>query len=134
MTGITGIDHFTLVVGDRPAVEHFYCDLLGLAPGFRPSFGVPGVWLYAGDRAIVHLLDWPAAGERPDRDADHIAFTASDLAAVCARLAREAVPFEVRRQPDTRLWQLFCRDPAGTRVELTFPPDDSPVEHPCTAA
>jgi len=32
------------------------------------------------------------------------------------------VPYDLRRQPESRVWQLFFFDPNGARVELDFDP------------
>jgi hypothetical protein len=51
---------------------------------------------------------------------DHMAFSAKDLPAVTAALKARDIRYELRRQPDSGVWQLFCYDPSGARVEMDF--------------
>ena len=85
---IHAMNPFTITADDRDATLGFYCGLLGLVDGPRPPFDFPGAWLYApgGGQAILHIvfgrpLPTPRTGV-----IDHMAFTATDLPAVKARL------------------------------------------------
>lgn len=49
-----------------------------------------------------------------------MAFTASGLADVTARLREHGIAYDLRRQAESGTWQLFCFDPNGARVELDF--------------
>ena len=49
------IDHVNIATPDLKTTRDFFVDVLGLEEGARPDFGLPGYWLYAGGRAIVHL-------------------------------------------------------------------------------
>lgn len=51
---VTGLNHFNLVHDDIEAVADFYMRL-GLTRGHRPGFGNTGIWLYIGDRPMIHL-------------------------------------------------------------------------------
>ena len=53
---IASMSHFTVLTDDVDATRAFYCGLLGLVDGKRPPFGFPGLWLYAGDRPILHVI------------------------------------------------------------------------------
>lgn len=122
MTIVQGLDHYTILTDDLAATKRFYCDLLGLSVGDRPPFDFPGAWLYAGGHPVVHVI-----AERPFKHGatggiDHLAFRAGgDIDAVQRRLADAGVPAETRKVPGAPVWQLFCRDPSGVRVELNFP-------------
>ena len=35
----------------------FYCDVIGLAEGFRPTFSRKGFWLYSKGKPIIHLVE-----------------------------------------------------------------------------
>ena len=49
------IDHVNIATENLEKTRDFFVDALGLEDGPRPDFGVPGHWLYADGRAIVHL-------------------------------------------------------------------------------
>lgn len=135
------LDHYTLRVepGALPALRAFYVDVIGLRDGARPHFLFPGHWLYAGERAVVHLagLAGPEEGEVDERTTpatgrlDHISMTASGLAATRSHLAGRKVAWSEAPVPSTTLHQVFLRDPCGLKIELTF---DLAVEGPAAAA
>lgn len=53
---IAGMNHFTVLSGSLDATKAFYVDILGLKEGYRPPLGFPGVWLYVGDQAVLHVI------------------------------------------------------------------------------
>ncbi|MFZ5892941.1 MAG: VOC family protein [Myxococcota bacterium] len=125
---ITRMNHFTVLTDDLAATVRFYRDLLGLREGPRPPLGVPGAWLYADSEAILHIvagrpLPSPRAGVL-----DHMAFSATNLRDIAARLTAAHVAFSLTRQPQTNLWQLFFYDLNGARVELDFDPNEPAPE------
>ncbi|MCA0303132.1 MAG: VOC family protein [Proteobacteria bacterium] len=129
------LQHFTIEPSDLERTKAFYCDVLGLEDGDRPPLGFPGYWLYSGGVATVHLL-----GERKPREGivvrgtekkfddtgrfDHIAFAATDLAGVRARLKQHNVTYREQVVPRTGAGQIFLYDPDGVGVELNFDPDE----------
>lgn len=126
---IEGLNHFNIIAPAvlMAGVRNFYVDVVGLQEGYRPDFGFPGHWLYAGELAVLHLMDGDAidsasgaAGSTGTGHLDHIAFTATDLKATEARLAGLGVEFRKSEFPDFHLAQLFLRDPVGLGVELNF--------------
>lgn len=123
---IVGMNHFTVVAGDRQKTLDFYVGLLGLTVGPRPDLGFPGAWLYAGGtQAVLHMYfdrPMPPAGSGL---IDHMAFTARDLKAVKARFDASETKYELRRQAGAGTWQLFCHDPSGAKVELDFDASES---------
>ncbi len=56
---------------------------------------------------------------------DHMAFSARDMKAVKARFDAAGVEYDLRRQADSGIWQLFTHDPNGAKVELDFDPAES---------
>ena len=118
------IDHINIAA---PAdlletVRAFYCEVLGLKDGFRPRFGQNGYWLYAGDKAIVHLSE----SERHRRKEspgylDHVAFQTSGLKSMIARLDANRIEYRSNHIPEFNMTQLFFTDPAGTGLEVNFP-------------
>jgi len=119
---IQRMDHFT-VVTDRLADTVSFYVRLGLVEGPRPQFGVPGAWLYAAGRAVLHLIE-VSEMPQPRRGAlDHMAYWAEGLVATTQMLDAAAVRHRIIRAPRPySTWQLFCEDPNGVEVELDFDP------------
>ena len=121
---IEGMNHFNVLTDDVEKTRRFYVDIVGLTEGDRPPLGFDGAWLYAGGRAILHVskarLPKPPAGV-----IDHMAFSATDLKGTIARLKRHGVEHRVFQQVGTRIWQVFCHDPMGAKVELDFDPSEA---------
>jgi len=104
-------------------LRDFYCHVVGLSVGSRPPFSVQGYWLYAGDRAIVHLSVADADDDCPADVSStfaHIAFACSDRASYERRLEESGVQYDVAVVPDLGVTQLFFKDPAGNGIELSF--------------
>ena len=121
---IEGMNHFNVLTDDVEATRHFYCDILGLTKGERPPFKFDGLWLYAGGRPILHVSMARLPGERAGV-IDHIAFTSSDLRGTVAKLQAHGIEHTVGQQAGTKIWQLFCHDPMGVKVELDFAPTEA---------
>ncbi|MDO9194066.1 MAG: diguanylate cyclase [Undibacterium sp.] len=110
------------------ALKYFYCDVVGLHPGFRPAFPAFGYWLYAQDSALIHLYE-----ANPDEKLqtnvattlNHFAFDCSNLVEVEETLKRQAVTYRKAIVPLTRQVQLFIQDPGGNNVELNFAVTDA---------
>ncbi len=125
---IHGMNHFTITAEDRSATLGFYCGLLGLREGHRPELGFPGAWLYAegAPQAVLHIYwDRPMPSGRTGV-IDHMAFTASGLQTVKARLDEAGQKYDLRQQAGAGTWQLFTHDPNGAKVELDFDPTETP--------
>ena len=125
---IVGMNHFTVLSNDLDATKRFYMGVLGLTEGYRPPLGFPGVWLYSGKQAVLHVIAGRPLPEPPQGVLDHMAFTATDLRATVRKLESEGIKYELRKQADSGTWQLFCYDPCGARVELDFDPAEPAPE------
>ena len=53
---------------------------------------------------------------------DHIAFSSRDLKGTVARLEQHDIRYSISKQVGSGIWQVFCHDPMGARVELDFDP------------
>ena len=53
---IQGLDHINIHTSKREETLRFYTEMLDFQEGFRPPFDFPGAWLYAGERAVIHLV------------------------------------------------------------------------------
>jgi catechol 2,3-dioxygenase-like lactoylglutathione lyase family enzyme len=117
---IQRMDHFTIVTDRLEQTLAFYA-MLGLNAGPRPNFGVPGAWLYAADRPILHVIEVTDMPE-PRRGAlDHMAYRAQGLLATTRLLEERGIAHRIIRTPAPfRMWQLFFEDPNGVDVELDF--------------
>jgi catechol-2,3-dioxygenase len=107
-------------------LKDFYCEIVGLAQGQRPSFESFGYWLYAGDQCVLHLSQ-----ARPDEvrlthiatTFDHVAFTCTDRPETEEHLKQHNVEFRRGQIPSLGITQLFFKDPAGNGIELSFAED-----------
>ena len=124
---ILSINHIQLVAEKDLVMKlrDFYCDVVGLAEGFRPAFERFGFWLYIGDKDVLHLITPKEGDERsPQKSSfDHIAFKTGDYHGVLKKLKSLNIPFEEKPIPDMTAHQIFLKDPAGNRVELNFDGD-----------
>ena len=83
---IRGIDHINIGTDRLEETRAFFRDVLGLIEGWRPDFPFGGAWLYAGDGAVVHLVELPSRKRPCDEAAlDHFAFRIDDYDAISQR-------------------------------------------------
>lgn len=54
---IRRLDHVKVVTANLEEMVAWYETVLGLRSGPRPDFPFGGAWLYAGEAAVVHLLE-----------------------------------------------------------------------------
>ena len=121
---LTALDHVNIRTARVDALAAFYCDVLGLARGPRPSFSFGGAWLYCGEGAVVHLVE-DASATRPPPAGDpptlsHFAFRGTGMVAFVARLRQANVPHEVGQLPGARVAQISLRDPDGNALHVDF--------------
>ncbi len=112
---------------DLSRLEKFYADILDLKAGYRPAFGFPGAWLYSGSEALIHIsARFPEGSIVPDAGTiDHVAFRCSGAAQLRERLIQYAVRFEEQNVENSG-YQIFVRDPVGTKLEFNFPNAEAP--------
>jgi catechol 2,3-dioxygenase-like lactoylglutathione lyase family enzyme len=118
---IRGIDHVNIGTHRLEETRAFFRDVLGLTEGWRPNFPFGGAWLYAGDGAVVHLVEL-AEPKKPSIEAalDHFAFAIDDYEGVVARLETAGVEFRSVDIPGTPIRQIFIRDINGVNIELNY--------------
>ncbi|MDZ5455132.1 VOC family protein [Azohydromonas lata] len=120
MNCIRRMDHFT-VVTDRLAQTQAFYERLGLQVGARPDFGIGGVWLYAGEQAVLHVVEVQHMPALRRGALDHMAFHGDDIVATLEMLKREGVAYRLLRLPRPwSTWQVFFEDPNGAEVEIDF--------------
>jgi hypothetical protein len=54
-----------------------------------------------------------------------MAFSGRGLAGAVAKLKAQGVPYELRRLPEYRTWQLFFHDPNNAKIEIDFDPAEA---------
>jgi catechol 2,3-dioxygenase-like lactoylglutathione lyase family enzyme len=133
---VSELEHVLVLSDAIDEARDFYERALGLRAGDRPPFPFTGHWLYAGERPCLHIagrssyrrhaltmgLDVsehaaPVGGVAPG-PVDHIAFSATDYDAVCARLAAAGIEPVRNDIPGSGPRQLFFSDPEGLRIEI----------------
>ena len=87
------LEHFLIQTTQLQATRDWYVDVLGMTEGWHPDFKFPVVWLYLGDKDVLHLTE---GGPIVDQNrlsyrgrqstqtlgtgvVDHVAFRCSDL-------------------------------------------------------
>jgi catechol 2,3-dioxygenase-like lactoylglutathione lyase family enzyme len=132
---LSHLEHFLIQTADLEKTRDWYVRVLGMKEGWHPDFKFPVVWLYLGDRDVLHLTEGGAntsenrkryLGQQSDAllgsgVVDHVAFRCSGLPEMIAHLKHEGVSFTQRMVSDQGLYQLFLLDPNGVKVELNFP-------------
>jgi catechol 2,3-dioxygenase-like lactoylglutathione lyase family enzyme len=129
------IDHYLLQTTDLAATRDWYVETLGMREGPHPDFKFPVVWLYLGDKDVLHVSEGGAnvsenrrryLGQESTAEAgsgviDHIAFAGTGLKDMIERLSALGVPFTQRMVDDQGLYQLFLKDPVNdVKVELSY--------------
>jgi catechol 2,3-dioxygenase-like lactoylglutathione lyase family enzyme len=131
---ITELNHYLLVAKNLEKTKRFYQKVLGLRlASERPDFGFPGYWLKAGGNICVHLasqapnrirdqflLKKHPKGTRGSGSVDHIAFLAKKPEEVRKRIQKHKVQMHYRSFPDSKLFQIFLKDPDDVTIELNF--------------
>ena len=119
---ITRLDHVNLRTAQLDTLVAWYRDMLGLVPGARPDFDFPGTWLYAGDRALVHLIgvQSPPADDHTDLRLEHFAFSATGLKPLLARLKAAGARTRLRRVTGFPVVQLNVWDPDDNHLHIDF--------------
>ena len=128
------LDHVNIRTDRLERLVRFYEETLGLRRGPRPPFDFPGAWLYAGSRAVVHLIGVPRPPDGPKAGApqeggrlrlEHYALragTGAELRGFLAHLERLGVAAQVATLPDGSAVQVNLWDPDGNHLHLDFAP------------
>ncbi|MBS0550144.1 MAG: VOC family protein [Proteobacteria bacterium] len=114
------LDHWNVFCKDLKATVDFYEKYVGLRNGDRPPFPFPGAWLYAGDKAVLHLVSETGRKDHGGGAIDHVAINCSDIRGTIDNIKKDGVAFEVRKVPARPLQQVFVHDPDGVMIELNF--------------
>lgn len=124
---IRKLDHVNLRTTQLDAMIRWYTNILGLRKGYRPDFGFPGAWMYAGDTAVVHLvgIDGPeGTGSEVELKLEHFALTASGAAAFETRLKQTNTLYRRAVMEATRMVAFNIADPDGNHIHVDFSADE----------
>ena len=118
---VTGLDHINIRTADLAATRAFFRDILGLTEGWRPDFGFPGAWLYAGAAAVVHLVE-VAETARPSAGSslDHFAFAIDDYDDAKRRLEKAGIAYRSSEPAGSDIRQIFVTEANGVTFELNY--------------
>lgn len=119
------LEHVNLRTADLHRLEEWYCQVLGLTPGYRPPFKSTGRWLYAGDIPMVHLLDIKEQKITEDPTLEHFAMRASGLKGFLKTLKEMNISYRTVRVPKLRVFQIYISDPDGNNMHIDFPPKEA---------
>ncbi len=120
---IERLDHVNIVTTRLPEMVTWYEEVLGLEPGARPDFPFPGAWLYAGDRAVVHLVGHegtPNVGSEVKLKLEHFALSATGLSAFEEKLSTRQIKYRKTDVPGARMVQIHLADPDGNHIHIDF--------------
>ena len=101
--------------------KEFFCEVLGLEEGYRPEFSSNGFWLYADDKAIVHLSESEKHFKNEKQGFfDHIAFQSSGVKYLISTLKDKGINYSIVYLPEIDMSQVFFKSPSGTGIEVNF--------------
>ena len=140
--GLRFLEHLLILTHDPEGTRDWFVKNLGFRDGDHPEFGFPVYWLYIGEQDVIHigkarysahqdtylktpsdqaLVDYAAAGALGSGRIDHLCLNSDGLAEFVERLTTNGVEFSERKAHNSKLYQLFMREPInGIKVELNF--------------
>lgn len=89
--------------------------------GGKAIHRIPGHWLFAGDRPIVHLIGSQGHGLDGAAEAfDHVGIHMEGYTEFRARLERMGIRYSPMDLPELDERRLFFRTPSGPLIETVF--------------
>ncbi|SLN65941.1 VOC family protein [Roseisalinus antarcticus] len=117
---IRSLDHVNLYTPDPDGLAAWYVEVLGLAIGWRPPFGIGGHWIYAGDRPIIHLVEVAEAPRNIEPGIEHFALSATGLPELQSRLDARGIAYSIDPVVGLDVVQVNLRDPQGNHIHVDF--------------
>jgi glyoxylase I family protein len=117
------IDHVTIRTLDITTARDFFVDLFDLREGTRPQAirRIPGVWLYANDQPIVHIIGAHGGSNEPQAEAiDHVGLKLEGYGAFRKKLEVRNIAYSIMDIPELSERRLFFRAPGGVLLEAVF--------------
>jgi len=118
------LDHITIRTRDLPGTRSFLLEVFDeLEERERPQAirRIPGHWLYAHDKPIVHLIGaWGYGVDSAAEAYDHVGIQLDDYSAFRARLEALNIPYSKMDLAELGERRLFLRTPSGPLIETVF--------------
>ncbi|WP_027135315.1 VOC family protein [Geminicoccus roseus] len=117
------LDHVTIRTRDIERTRRFFEEVFGLESGERPEMirRIPGCWLYAGDRPLIHIIGSGGSGFDQGAEAiDHVGIRLEGYGAFRGRLDRLGIRYSTMDLADIGERRLFFRTPGGPLLEAVF--------------
>jgi catechol 2,3-dioxygenase-like lactoylglutathione lyase family enzyme len=121
------LEHINIRTTDMLRLEEWYTRILGLKKGYRPPFGVKGVWMYAGDVPMVHLLEVNETSSMTDPRMEHFCMRALGLKEFLQTLNENKIEYRTQRVPELRILQVYISDPEDNHMHIDFPPEEGDI-------
>lgn len=117
------IDHVTIRTRAINVTRDFFVDLFDLQEGSRPQAiqRIPGVWLYAKDKPLIHIIGSFGGSTEPQTEAiDHVGLKLEDYAGFRKKLDDRNIPYSTMDLAEIAERRLFFRAPGGPLLEAVF--------------
>lgn len=118
------LDHITLRTRDLSGTRAFFLKIFDeLEERERPKAiaRIPGHWLYAHGKPIVHLIGSHGVGRDHTAEAfDHIGIHLEGYATFRSKLDALRIPYSMMDLPELAERRLFFRTPSGPLIETVF--------------
>lgn len=125
---IARLDHVNIRTNQLAKMIDWYHKILGLEQGNRPDFSFNGAWMYAGDSAVVHLIevddDVVGHGSEGKLRLEHFALSATGCEAFETKLQDAGVEFRRSEIKSFKLIQINVWDPDGNHIHIDFAADE----------
>lgn len=122
---LLAFDHVNIRTANLERMVAWYEDVLGLRPGPRPDFPVPGAWLYLAETCVLHLIEAdPPPSPFMDGESlrmEHMAFRAEGMDRFVATLEERGIACKLFLFDALDIVLVFLRDPDGNRIHVDFP-------------
>jgi len=120
---ILKLDHVNIRTTRLERMVEWYETVLGLRRGPRPNFSFKGAWLYAGEQAVVHIIQVPddnIMGSEVSLKLEHFAFSADGLLEFETKLKRLNIEYRRSAIAELGLVQINIWDVDGNHIHVDF--------------
>lgn len=118
------LDHITIRTRDLRGTRAFFLKLfdeLEERARAKAIDRIPGHWLYADDKPIIHLIGSQGHGFENAAEAfDHIGIHLDGYSAFRRKLAELGIPYSKMDLAELNERRLFFRTPSGPLIEAVF--------------